>query len=272
MHHASPLIFCPVLSCLFIFLPSTGAGASPLQCVPLADSCLALGAASCRRAIEMIPLLVAPYQSSEDAQAAGLLPPVAADAISTANTTSTATGVVAPGRGVGDGGSGGGIGSDGSGDGVARQLAPAGPGVHGQGGVGMHDNDDDMHDHDDDDADVILIHAKTTLGAGASSAKPTSAVSLRFHSHGGTLPSTASSTGLGTASIGTAVGDVACPPVVAVPAGPGRVFVGPGGLLGRAAEGARVIYSATDSVFVHFPKAAPEQAVRLGTKVRGKQH
>ena len=27
-----------------------GAQASPLQCVPLADSCLALGAASCRRA------------------------------------------------------------------------------------------------------------------------------------------------------------------------------------------------------------------------------
>ena len=26
----------------------TGAGASPLQCVPLADSCLALGAAACR--------------------------------------------------------------------------------------------------------------------------------------------------------------------------------------------------------------------------------
>ena len=32
----------------------TGAGASPLQCVPLADSCLALGAATCRAAIQRI--------------------------------------------------------------------------------------------------------------------------------------------------------------------------------------------------------------------------
>ncbi len=31
-----------------------GAQASPLQCVPLADSCLALGAASCRAAVEAL--------------------------------------------------------------------------------------------------------------------------------------------------------------------------------------------------------------------------
>lgn len=31
-----------------------GAQASPLQCIPLADSCLALGAATCRRACEII--------------------------------------------------------------------------------------------------------------------------------------------------------------------------------------------------------------------------
>jgi DNA polymerase elongation subunit (family B) len=37
----------------------TGAAASPLQCVPLADSCLALGAASCRRAVDLIPQLAA---------------------------------------------------------------------------------------------------------------------------------------------------------------------------------------------------------------------
>ena len=31
-----------------------GAQASPLQCVPLADSCLALGAASCRAAVDAL--------------------------------------------------------------------------------------------------------------------------------------------------------------------------------------------------------------------------
>ncbi len=35
----------------------TGAGASPLQCVPLADSCLSLGAACCRRAHQMVTQL-----------------------------------------------------------------------------------------------------------------------------------------------------------------------------------------------------------------------
>ncbi|KXZ42077.1 hypothetical protein GPECTOR_210g420 [Gonium pectorale] len=38
----------------------TGAGASPLQCVPLADSCLALGAAACRGAIAAISAALAP--------------------------------------------------------------------------------------------------------------------------------------------------------------------------------------------------------------------
>lgn len=33
---------------------AAGAQASPLQCVPLADSCLSLGAAACRRAIELV--------------------------------------------------------------------------------------------------------------------------------------------------------------------------------------------------------------------------
>ncbi|KAL6749924.1 DNA polymerase family B-domain-containing protein [Haematococcus lacustris] len=37
----------------------TGAQASPLQCVPLADSCLAYGAAACRAAIAEVPRLVA---------------------------------------------------------------------------------------------------------------------------------------------------------------------------------------------------------------------
>lgn len=37
----------------------TGAGASPLQCVPLADSCLSLGAACCRRAHAAVEELAA---------------------------------------------------------------------------------------------------------------------------------------------------------------------------------------------------------------------
>ena len=37
----------------------TGAGASPLQCVPLADSCLALGAACCRHAHATVESLAA---------------------------------------------------------------------------------------------------------------------------------------------------------------------------------------------------------------------
>lgn len=37
----------------------TGAGASPLQCVPLADSCLSLGAACCRRARQAVEALAA---------------------------------------------------------------------------------------------------------------------------------------------------------------------------------------------------------------------
>jgi hypothetical protein len=32
----------------------TGAGASPQQALPLADSCLSLGAASCKRAVELV--------------------------------------------------------------------------------------------------------------------------------------------------------------------------------------------------------------------------
>jgi DNA polymerase delta subunit 1 len=32
----------------------TGAQASPMQALPLADSCLAMGAASCRRAVELV--------------------------------------------------------------------------------------------------------------------------------------------------------------------------------------------------------------------------
>jgi hypothetical protein len=43
----------------------TGAGASHLQCVPLADSCLALGAASCRRAIDLITQLAREGQLGE---------------------------------------------------------------------------------------------------------------------------------------------------------------------------------------------------------------
>lgn len=46
----------------------TGASASPLQCVPLADSCLAYGAHTCRRAVELIQQLVVEGQLGPKAE------------------------------------------------------------------------------------------------------------------------------------------------------------------------------------------------------------
>ncbi len=45
-----------------------GAGASPLQCPALADSCLALGAAACRAAIAMVGEAVAAGRLAEAAE------------------------------------------------------------------------------------------------------------------------------------------------------------------------------------------------------------
>jgi DNA polymerase elongation subunit (family B) len=55
-----PLLACgSTWTCAFSGAAHTGAGASPLQCVPLADSCLAYGAQSCRTAIAEVPKLLA---------------------------------------------------------------------------------------------------------------------------------------------------------------------------------------------------------------------
>ncbi|GIL72478.1 hypothetical protein Vretifemale_2820 [Volvox reticuliferus] len=130
----------------------TGAAASPLQCLPLADSCLAYGATACRAAIQTIT------KALEEATAA---------AAAAATTPPPAT------------------------------AAKAGP----------------------------------AEGAATSTSTSTSAP--------GVVPAPSSGRELGGAE----------PPP-----------------LGPAAAGGRVIYAQTDSVFVHFPRASPEEAVRLGKK------
>ena len=144
--------------------------------MPLADSCLALGAAACRRAIQLIAGAIAQGELGD--------PPAAPATAATA---------------------------------AAAPAAPA------------------------------------TAAATAAAAAATAA---------------SASTGGGGASSNGAAGAAPAPGAEAsaaetAPTAPHTRVGAPR----SAAEGGRVIYAQTDSVFVHFPRASPLQAMRLGRQV-----
>lgn len=100
---------CPVSSlCVTPLPPPSGAAASPLQCLPLADSCLALGAGACRAAIRAITQLL----DEETAAAAATTAGPSCSSPLPLPMSSSATAVAATGDcGGADGGGGGGVGA-----------------------------------------------------------------------------------------------------------------------------------------------------------------